>query len=213
MAEGATDRGTGSNHLLSPGRAVCGSHVVYHHKSPFPGLMLVGRSPGPAGHYVSLRPRLIVDPRASGSPLFESRGCCRTKLSAVDYRLGRVNVGAGDVAAGIVNQHKLSLHKCLQVLGGLMMPAATSRSVMSIDPAKVLSHHDRVNHIEDAAGIVVTQCCLSRGGVAELPKCEPNCRWGRFNAVWFRITLKESRRLEGLLLSPVRRPRSGRRPG
>ncbi len=82
----------------------------------------------------------------------------------VRKRLGRVNVRAGDVAAGIVNQHKLSLHKCLQVLGGLMMPAATSRSVMSIDPAKALSHHDRVNHIEDAAGIVASQCCLLKGG-------------------------------------------------
>ena len=36
-----------------------------------------------------------------------------------------------------------------------MMPAATSRSMMRLDPAKALSRHDRVNQIEDACGIVV----------------------------------------------------------
>jgi hypothetical protein len=36
---------------------------------------------------------------------------------------------------------------------GLMMPAATPRSMMRLVPAKALSRHDRVNHIDDACGI------------------------------------------------------------
>ena len=44
-----------------------------------------------------------------------------------------------------------------------MMPTATSCSMMSFVPAKSLSCHDRVNHIDDACGIVATRCCLLEG--------------------------------------------------
>jgi hypothetical protein len=41
-----------------------------------------------------------------------------------------------------------------------MMPTATSRSIMHLITAKALSRHDRVNHMEDACGIVATRCRL-----------------------------------------------------
>ena len=50
-------------------------------------------------------------------------------------RLDRVNVWAGDVAAGIVNLHK----KGFLIRSGLMMPVATSRRMMRLVRAKALS--------------------------------------------------------------------------